>query len=122
MGIGCYADCRETADGQQIEWIAHVSRRQNEFLPGRERQRSGGVKEADKGIDVGLAAHESLGICGGIREALRGPAKDVGARGWRHAHASRSWWAHRRESRTPVIVPLPAMEDSTHGSAAGIDI
>lgn len=50
------------------------------------------------------------------------PTKDVGASGWRHAHSSRSRRANGRESRTPVIVPLPAMEDSTGESSTRVDI
>ena len=49
-------------------------------------------------------------------------AKDVGAGGWRHAHSSRSRWADGRKSGTPVIVSLPAMEDSTGESGARVDI
>ena len=56
------ADRRDRGDGQQIEGVAHVSRGQDELLPGGERQRSGGVKEAGKHGDVGLAAHDSLGM------------------------------------------------------------
>jgi hypothetical protein len=49
-------------------------------------------------------------------------AKDVGASGGRDAHASRSRWTDRGKSGTPVIVPLPAMEDASGESGARLDI
>jgi hypothetical protein len=39
VGVFCDGDRRNSRDGQEIEWIAHVFRRENEFLPGCEWQR-----------------------------------------------------------------------------------
>ena len=49
-------------------------------------------------------------------------AKDVGASGRRHAHASWSRWTDGRKPGTSVIVSLPAMEDAAGKSGGRVDI
>jgi hypothetical protein len=107
VGIARDADRGHRADGQEIERVAYIFRRQDELLPRSERHGRGGVEEAGEDRNVGLAAHPLLRQAGGIRQASGANADNVGTAGWRHGHSAGSRWADGGKSGL-VVAPLPS--------------